>query len=243
MKTFTEYFEFFRKNYSLEKLYLKRMNSSDTLKNNILFVVPLIFCIVGISLSAFNTSPIWGYILFTISVILYACVFFSFLRSTKKDLKDRGLPYSRSFYKWKTPELEIERIKYISEQYKDVNVGTIKKLIEITNQQITTVNKDIFADFEKIMDFFGKNYILLIVGVFIGMFNKSEYTDHNFNILIRFISFMFIISAIIALYWKYHLKSFLTGSYEDRKEQYKDYVFVLENILLMREGSSNEVRD
>ncbi|MCW3162642.1 hypothetical protein [Chryseobacterium oryctis] len=235
MNTFDEEFKNFIQNFTLEKLYLKNTYSSQSQKRDKCLFIPLIFMIAGILMPLFDTFKIFGITLASLSCLaMFLYIYRERVVKARNELKGNGLPVSKNFYEWKTEELKNSRIKYLYQEYENIDSNIIQKRIEISEEQVKILDKDIFSDFEKVTEFFGKNYILLIIGVFVGLFNKSEYSESNFNILLRFIAFILGFSYFITLSWKCFIKKNLMASYNFKKEQYLDYIFVMKNILMMR---------
>ena len=77
----------------------------------------------------------------------------------KRELKSKKLPISRRFLEWKTEELEILRMQELYKIYENISTNNIQKRIEYAEQLVANFNEDILADFEKISEFFLKNYI------------------------------------------------------------------------------------
>ena len=153
----------------------------------------------------------------------------------KRELKSKKLPISRRFLEWKTEELEILRMQELYKIYENISTNNIQKRIEYAEQLVANFNEDILADFEKISEFFLKNYILLLVGLLIGIFNKAQYTDENFRIILKAIIWIFGLAYSMALFWKYFFKKNLLNSFNSKHDQYKEYILTMKNILLMRE--------
>lgn len=245
MKTFDQEFSFFQKNYTLEKLYIPKINSKKNKEKQIYLLIPIAILGFGFWTDYLNWNK---YI--TISIVVFALfslIGLHFQLTTaivRKELKRKNLPIPKIFYAWRSKKLENKRVKHIKKKYKNVDSSLIQSYIDYAEYCLKKYNKDIFSDFEKITEFFGKNYISFILGLLIGLLSQSEFTKESFRTVISIITWIFGILFISVLSWKYIIKGRLMASENYRSGQYKDYIYVMKNILLMRmEQKTKSERD
>lgn len=235
-KTFLEEFKNYREHYTLEKLFLEETFSSKKRKRDKFLLIPLFLLIVGVSFVYFDWNRIFGISIFLLSILsMFFYIYKKIIVMARRELKSKKLPVSTRFLEWKSEELEILRMQKLYKIYEGTSTSNIQKRIEYAEQLVINFNKDILADFEKISEFFLKNYILLLVGLLIGIFNKTQYSDENFRIILKTITWIFGIAFTAALLWKYFFKKNLLNSFNSRHDQYKEYILTMKNILLMRE--------
>lgn len=231
MKTFYEEFKNFRVNFTLEKLFLENTFSKETQKKNKIILIPLILFTVGFILLVFKFF-LFGAILFIVNLVILIAFMRNNIKSAEKELKSKGLPVSNKVWTWKTEELEDMRIKKIIQEYKNTPPKIIHQWIIIAEEQMKNIDRGILDDLEKILEFFAKNFFAVVIGILIGLFNKSEYTNENFIRILKMIFAVFLTFLTISLYWKFYLRSNFT-SYNDKKEkQYKDFIYSMKNVLL-----------
>lgn len=116
MKTFVEDFEYFKKELSYEKLFLEGMISESRKKNEVKAVKILIVFSVIITLLFIYFWKDKALYLSLFSIIYFIYLWYD-ANSSRKYLLKMGLPISKEIYKWKSIELEIERIKNIYNLY------------------------------------------------------------------------------------------------------------------------------
>ena len=235
-KTFLEEFKNYRENYTLEKLFLEETFSLKRRKRDKFLLIPLFLLIVGVLFVYFEWSRIFGVSIFLLSILsMFFYIYKKIIVMAKRELKSKKLPFSKRFLEWKSEELEIQRMQELYKIYENISTNNIQKRIEYAELLVANFNKDILADFEKISEFFLKNYILLLVGLLIGIFNRTQYTDENFRIILNTIIWIFGLAYFMALFWKYFFKKNLLDSFNSKHDQYKEYILTMKNILLMRE--------
>lgn len=235
MKTFIEEFNNFKENYTLEKLYLKETYSAQNNKKDIFIIILLILVVISYFMIILDFYRVTGTSIFVLSIILMLLyVYKTKIIKARKELLKNHLPVSTFFFAWRSEKLEILRIKYISTKYKGIETNTIQKTIDFAQEQLKYLDKDILSDFEKVTEFFGKNYLLLIIGLFIGLYNKLEYSNENFRSIIKIISYLLFLPYVFTLSWKYYLKTNLIATHSLKKEKLRDYIFAMKNVLLMR---------
>ncbi|MGG7470816.1 hypothetical protein ACVVIH_20690 [Chryseobacterium arthrosphaerae] len=232
MRTFDEDFNYFRQNCTFEKIFLKETFSPD--KKDWLLLIPLFLAFLGCILLSFNYLK-WGLILAIPSFL----VFFYYIilvkaKQANRELKMNNLPFSKSLYQWKVPEHDGMRIREVSNLYEDTTNDIIVKRISMAKEKIRTDKNEIFMDIQNIISFFGKNFITLFLGFFIGLYSKSDFSTENFEALMSIIKLLFLFGLMIALMWVFFIKKNYTDLIKNKNEQYADYIFVMENVLLMR---------
>ena len=130
MKTFVEDFEYFKKELSYEKLFLEGMISEHRKKkeDRIIIYFTLLVKIVFLIL-LFNTQKylLW-FILIAVVVFMIYCLFnTNRKRKFLKNKKEISIP--KMFYKWKSKELEVLRLKKIHKLYDKTDSSTISKCL------------------------------------------------------------------------------------------------------------------
>lgn len=231
MKTFVEDFEYFKKESSYEKLFLEGMISKRRKWNEKLAVLILIAISVIV---AFLVTYYWnykGYYLLLFSPIYFAYLWYDVDRS-RKYLSKKGLPVPKEIYKWKSKELEIKRIKKIHKVYTKTNNSTISQLIEIGKNRLNNNFNDPFVIFEKVGGFFGSSFFNFLLGFFMATFQND--LGKNLLLYLRFFAGLYFIPIIIIVSY-YSIKNAHLFDKRSEKEHLQDYIFVLENILLMKE--------
>ncbi|AKK73193.1 hypothetical protein OK18_11695 [Chryseobacterium gallinarum] len=232
MKTFDEDFNDFRQTCTFEKLFLKETFSPR--KKDQLLLIPFVFAIAGCILLYFNCW-IWGILLAIPGfLILFYYIILVQTKQAKRELKKNNLPFSTSFYKWKVPVHDGMRIREVAKLYKDTSDDVIVKRINMAKEKIKTDKSEIFIDIQNIISFFGKNFITLFLGFFMGLYSKSDLSDENFEALMSAVKLLFFYGLIVALMWVFFIKKNFTDMNKNKNEQYSDYIFVLENVLLLR---------
>ncbi|AZA82255.1 hypothetical protein C1637_09490 [Chryseobacterium lactis] len=232
MKTFDEDFNYFRQNYTFERMFLRETFSSK--RKDWLLLIPMICVFAGCVFICFNFW-IWGLILAISSFLVF--FYYVILVKTKQakiELEKNNLPFSKSFYKWKLPDHDGMRIRKVAEFYTDTNNDIIVKRINMAKEKVKADRNEIFMDIQSIVSFFGKNFITLFLGFFIGQYSKSNYSTENFEALMSIIKVLFFFGLMIALMWVFFVKKNYTDLNENNNKQYHDYIFVMENVLLMR---------
>ncbi|WP_250255265.1 hypothetical protein [Chryseobacterium sp. Marseille-Q3244] len=155
-------------------------------------------------------------------------------KQANSELKMNNLPFSKSSYKWKVTEHDGIRIREVGKLYEDISNDIIVKRISMAKEKIKTDKNEIFMDIQNIVSFFGKNFIILFLGFFMGLYSKSDFSTENFEALMSIIKLLFLFGLMIALMWVFFIKKNYTDLSKNRNEQYADYIFVMENVLLMR---------
>lgn len=232
MRTFDEDFNYFRQNCTFEKIFLKETFSPD--KKDWLLLVPLFLVCLGCVLLCFNYLK-WGLILAIPSfLIFFYYIILVKAKQANKELKMNNLPFSKSLYQWKVPEHDGMRIREVGKLYEDTTNDIIVKRISMAKEKIKTDKNEIFMDIQNIISFFGKNFITLFLGFFIGLYSKSDFSAENFEALMSIIKVLFLFGLMIALMWVFFIKKNYTDLIKNKNEQYADYIFVMENVLLLR---------
>lgn len=231
MKTFVEIFEYFKKELSYEKLFLEGMISESRKKNEVKAVKILIVFSVIITLLVINYWNDKAHYLSLFSIIYFIYLWYDAYRS-KKYLSKKGLPKSKEFYKWKSKELEIERIKEIHKVYNKIDDSTISQLIEIGKNRLNYNFNDPFVIFEKVGGFFGSSFFNFLLGFFMATFQND--LGKNLVLYLKFFAGLYFIPIIIVVSY-YSIKNAHLFDKCSEKEYLQEYVFVLENILLMKE--------
>ncbi|GEN73693.1 hypothetical protein [Chryseobacterium lathyri] len=231
MKTFEEEFNFFRRNCTFERLFLK--NTFSVYRKEWFLTIPTILAVIGICLFHYEYITLGVMLVIPSLVILFTYLFIK-TNQAKKELKENNLPYSNLPYKWKVPEHDDIRIKEVGNIYVSVRSEEIQTRINMARDRIQIKSESLFLDFQSVLIFFGKNYITLFLGFLMGLYSKSDYSSENFRILMSAINLIFFLSFVVSLMWIFLLKKSFTDSVNNKNKQYLDYIFVMENVLLMR---------
>ncbi|WP_396142715.1 hypothetical protein [Flavobacterium sp.] len=232
MKTFVEDFEYFKKELSYEELFLEGMISESRKKNEVKAVKILIVFSVIITLLVIYCWKDKAHYLLLFSIIYFIYLWYDANRSRKYLLK-KGLPIPKEIYKWKSKELEIKRIKKIHEVYVKTDGSTISQLIEIGNNRLNYNFNDPFVVFEKVVGFFGSSFFNFLLGFF--MATLEDNLMKNLVLSLKFFASLYLIPIIIVVSY-YFIKNAHLFDRKSEKENLQDYIFVLNNILLMYEA-------
>ena len=234
MKTFVEDFEYFKKELSYEKLFLEGMISEHrkTIERKAALIL-IVFSVI-ITLLVINYWNDKAHFLFLFPVIYFTYLCYDANRS-KKYLLKKGLPISKEFNKWKSKELEVLRLKKIHKLYDKTDSSTISKLIEIGYNRINNNFKDPFIIFEKVVVYFGSSLFNFLVGFFMATIKDD--LGKNFGFYLKFFIGLFLFQIFIVVSYHFIKRGHLFDK-QSEKEYLQEYVFVLENILLIK-GSKN----
>lgn len=232
MKTFVEDFEYFKKELSYEKLFLEGMISETRKKKEVKAVKILIGFSVIITLLVIYCWKDKAHYLSLFSIIYFIYLWYDMDRSRNYLSKNR-LPIPKEIYKWKSKELEIERIKNIYNVYDKTDSSAISQLIEIGKNRLNNGFNDPFIIFEKVVGFFGSSFFNFLLGFFMAIL-KDDLVK-NFALSLKFFASLYLIPIIIVISY-YSIKNAHLFDKRSEKENLQDYIFVLENILLMKES-------
>lgn len=236
MKTFVENFEYFKKELSYEKLFLEGMISERRKRKEIKAVLILIVFSVIITVLVFKYWKDKAHYLLLFSVIYFIFLWYDANRSRKYLLKN-GLPIPKNFYKWKSKELEIKRIKKIYKVYIKVEGSTISQFIEIGKNRLNYNFNDPFVIFEKVGGFFGYSFFNFLLVFFMATFQDD--LVKNFVFYLKLYVGLFLFQIFILVSYHFIKRGYLLDK-QTEKEQLQDYVFVLENILLIKENKKTK---
>lgn len=234
MKTFVEDLEYFKKELSYEKIFLEGMLSEHrkTIERKaVLILIVFSIIITLLVIIFFGAAYVKAYFLLLFPVIYFIYLWYDACRS-KKYLSKKGLPKSKEFYKWKSKELEIKRIKNIYNVYDKTDSSTISKVIEIGKNRLNNGFNDPFIIFEKVGGFFGSSFFNFLLGFFMATFQDD--LVKNLLLYLKFFASLYLIPIIIVASY-YFIKNAHLFDKQSEKEHLQDYIFVLENILLMKE--------
>lgn len=238
MKTFNETFLEFNKEYSIENLYLKRSFSEKSNKTiKWLGWIALITCLIGMLFLKFNSLKIGiSLLVLTIAPLL---VYFFIIQSYKarKELKSKKLPVPKTFpnniFSYKSERLNDYRIKHIFQNMKDVKTETIIQNIQIASLLRNEPIKNPFDFFEKKLGYIGKTFLVFIIGI-IAFGLKANFNSLNFKITVKLILAFLLIYLLFSFIWKFMFKSIYFNDIESKNTKLKDYIYVMQNILLLR---------
>ncbi|NQX84679.1 MAG: hypothetical protein HRT67_01945 [Flavobacteriaceae bacterium] len=241
MKTFNNCFRDFNKKYSYVELFLQKTYSDKSVRIFKWISIPCgILFLTGDILMMLKIWGNLGYWLMLISclpIIIYVFVIQTYL--AKKELKSKGLPKPKNipanWFKWTSPELEDLRIKVVFQSYEKqaIKDETIENLIKIGYQEYNEPIKDPFVFFEKLFEYIGKTFLGILIGFLIAELNNN-YSTENFNSTLRLIIGLLLMAGLFAYMWKFMFKRAYFENIVSRKEKLKEFVFALNNILLLR---------
>ncbi|WP_417363321.1 hypothetical protein [Galbibacter sp.] len=243
MKTFNEELKEFNKRYSYVNLYVPITYSEKDDKYYLWYGVFFFASIISGGI-IFNLSQykLIGYSLMifpALPVIIYVFIIKTY--RARKELKSQGLPCSKVFWEWKSDELEDIRIKKAFKKYSELDNPNIKKRIVIAKELISEPLNNPFKFFDKLLEFIGKQFLIVLIAVFLFLY-KADSTSENLTSLLGIIITILLMAAIMAFVWEHIFKKAYFDSKQVKREQIKDYIFVLENILLMKESASKKKR-
>lgn len=237
MKTFVEDFEYFKKKFTYENLFFNIDSRGEKIikkirKVLIYYVISIIVTIVLVILGLYLLAEYKWIILVSFPVLwgisfVFIYIYDSNLR--RKFLKQNGFSVPNEFYEWKNKNLETERIKRIYNEYETVNIDVIKKYIEIAKNEFSIDINMKFNTFEKYAIFLGSILINFIISLLLYSYKC------NSNATEVIIAFSIIFLILIVILFVYHkLKRSILFNKIEEKEHYKDYIFVLENIIIIK---------
>ncbi|HCQ12411.1 hypothetical protein, partial [Flavobacterium sp.] len=135
----------------------------------------------------------------------------------------------------KSKELEVLRLKKIHKEYDKIDSSIITKLIEIANNQLKNNFEDPFIAFEKTAGYFGATLSGFLIGFFADKFKDD--LGKNFEFYLKFFIGLFLIQIFIVVSYHFIKRGYLFDE-KSEKEYLQDYVFVMENILLIKESKN-----
>lgn len=236
MKTFVEDFEYFKKELSYEKLFLEGMISEHRKKKEdriIIYFTLLVKIVFLILLFNMQKYLLW-FILIAVVVFMIYCLFNT--NRKRKFLKNKkGISIPKMFNKWKSKELEVLRLKKIHKEYDKIDSSIITKLIEIATNKLKNNFEDPFIVFEKTAGYFGATLSGFLIGFFADKFKDD--LGKNFEFFLKFFIGLFLFQIFIVVSYHFIKRGYLFDK-QSEKDYLQDYVFVMENILLMKESKN-----
>lgn len=231
MKTFVEDFEYFKKELSYEKLFLEGMISEHrkTIERKTTLILIIFSVIITLLVINYWNDKIYCIFLLPVSYLSYLCYD---VRRYRKYLSKEGLPIPKVFYKWKSKELEVLRLNKILKEYDKTDSSIISKLIEIGKNKLNNGFNDPFIVFEKVAGYFCSSFFSFLIGFFMATIKDDIVKSFQFYLKF-FIGLFFLQIYIVGSY--YFIKRGHLLDKQSEKEYLQDYIFVLENILLMKE--------
>lgn len=235
MKTFNQELKDFTDKYSYEKLYLANTYSNKNMKWLKRFLIFFIICfIIGDIMMIVKFYPKIGNIIMLISA--FPTIVYIFIIQTyqaRKELRTKELPLPNEFYKWKSEELESLRINQIYKEYSKTEDNVLNAKIKLAKELKNEPINNPFNFLDKVLEFMGKQFVLVIIAVMLFLYKKNNSTE-NLNVLLRYVVGILLLSGLIAFIWEYLLKKPYFDNKLSKKNKLKDFIFVLENILLMK---------
>lgn len=238
MKTFNDEIKELNQKYSYEKLYLTKTYSDKSQKWIFGFsIVSIVGFIIGDIMMIVNVCPKAGNIIMILSgipIIIY--VFGVKTYQARKELKSKGLPLPNQFYKWKSTELESNRINKVYKKYSVEDDDSLNAKIKLAKEKANEPIKNPFVFFDKLFGFIGTQFVLVVIAIFLFLYKENSTTE-NLDVLLRYVIGFLLMSGAVAFVWEYLLKKPYLDTKLSEKEKLKDYAFVLENIVLMKNSS------
>ncbi|WP_298782381.1 hypothetical protein [uncultured Polaribacter sp.] len=236
MKTFNESFEEFNKEYSYEKLFLNNIQSFFLNREfKIVMIVVLLFITIGAVTNQFSIYKWTGVVFVLISAVLYLYLVLKQSFIARKELKAQGndMPIPFYFWNWKSEELNSIRIHKIYLKELKTKSSLIQMRIDIAKSLLNRTHKDPFVFFEKYIEYSGKSIIALIVLILVFEL-KNDYTSIKINETFKTILVLFIFIGAFIFFWRFLFKKAYFDDLENKNKKLKDYIYVMENILLLR---------
>lgn len=238
MKTFNETFLEFNKKYSIENLYLKNVFSKKSDKVfKWLGGIAIFTILLGLLLLDYYKFIIgaWLMLFSFIPLFIYFFIYQSYL--ARNELKANDLPRPQMFPKklfiYKSEKLNDCRIKEVFTDLKDIKSDTIIQNIKIASQIKDEPIKNPFEFFEKILEHFGKIFLGVMIGIFVSSL-RSDFTSLNFKLTIKYIAIFMLLYFLFAFIWNFMFKKAYFDNIETKNKKLKDFILVMENVLLLR---------
>ncbi|WP_336687360.1 hypothetical protein [Chryseobacterium bernardetii] len=248
-KTFNQSFKEVINTFSLENIYVSSLRFEITKKNKTLLILSSIIISVGLLLFFFDDYSQIGYCIQLIVVIPWLIYFVPIRNKMINEmLALNNYPSIENslirFFKWKTPELEDMRLLHVFDRYKNYNIETLEKLVEIARHELSKEPRNIFSFFEKSFEYFGKNYIGLIIGIFIAEANRENslnkgFSVDNFHLILKIALILMSTLFSLGFMWEFLIKKAYNQKHETKKEQLQEYIYIIENIILLKQASNN----
>lgn len=235
MKTFNQELKEFREKYSYEKLYLANTYSNKNMKWLKRFLIFFTICfLIGDIMMIVKFYPKIGNTIMLIStfpIIVYIFIIQTY--RARKELRSKELPLPKEFYKWKSDELESLRINQIYKEYSKTKDDMLNAKIKLAKELKNEPIHNPFNFLDKVLEFMGKQFVLVIIAVMLFLYKENASVE-NLNILLRSVIGILLFSGLTAFIWEYLLKKPYFDNKLSKKNKLKDFIFVLENILLMK---------
>lgn len=234
VKTFDEDFSYFQNELSFQKLFLPEI-SFKRIRWVFGSLVVAVFITGWVVVQVFDnkSGPFWIFILAGFFIVI--SIGLLYIRKMRRLLKRKGLPVPKCFCKWYAPALSDKRIGEALTIYKKVPSATLEQYIAIATG---LVKEPLFDPFINIESFF-KYLVIPLLSAAIALCVKypSDYPLKNrYALAADIFQLVLLIFALTAGLYSFYL--FFKSMYFDligrKKAQLKDYIFMLENILLLR---------
>lgn len=238
-ETFFEDFNYFKKHLTPRSIYVKskgRLGHSK--KHDIFYYIFASFLVVGVILALFELEPILVLPVMGISIISFLAANLLDIRFVKTTLKSNGLPYAWQFYKWNCDALENNRLKRIMPEYDKFSSEALEQLIEIAKNRKCSYDKVPQYAMIKTFEFLAKNFYVVSIGLMIFYYKQKTFIDVLPELYQYLLVFM-LISLTIAGFWNLLVKNSISERSTRKAKLLGDYIFVLNNILLLRKMKIN----
>ena len=244
-KTFNQSFNEITSKYSVENIYFKSENNKLSKKWETILSLAGVLLTIGIVMLFKQQYAQYGFAI--VSIVTFPL--FIYLvplqnRKNNKKLQSNNLPFVnnaiKKFFEWKTDDLQDLRIKSIYPLYFDYSISNCEKLIEIAKNRLNIKPNNATLSFlEKSFEYFGKNYIGIIIGFFVAEASREnalekKFSLENFYSILHLSLFLMLFFFLIGFMWNFMIKRAYYESYETKKEKLLDYIFVMENIIILK---------
>ncbi|WP_027393523.1 hypothetical protein [Aquimarina latercula] len=232
-ETFFEDFSYFKKNLTPRMLYVKSEGRLGHSKQHDVFYYSFAsFLVIGVALALLELKPIF--------VLPVMGIMVSFLIANlldlffiRRSLKSKGLPFAWEFYKWNCDELENDRVKRIIPEYKIFSIEVLQQLVEIAKTQKQRYEKIPEYHMIKAFEFLAKNIYLISIGLMIYYYQQQSLIE-VLKELYQYLLIIMLFGFFLAGFWNLLIKKSLSERAIRNTKLLEDYIFVLNNILLIR---------
>ncbi|SNZ01311.1 hypothetical protein [Flagellimonas pacifica] len=234
-KTFNDFFNEFRRTFSDTIIFFpETFSDKRTRFTLILFVITMLLFMLGdllYILKIWNDAGLYIMCVSTLPLLIYIFIFQNI--RARKELKRNGYPRPKNWLKWESEELRDIKTKFAYTEYKVYSMAVLKTNIEIGKDLINAPIKNPFVSLEKFMEYFGKTLIGIFIALLVFNLNK-EFTDKGLKLVVRMAIGMVLFYGAFSFIWIYMFRRMYFDKLYTRKKRLKEFVYVLQNILLLR---------
>jgi hypothetical protein len=234
-KPFNDYFNEFRTEFSNEKLFYPETFSNRRTKFTLAFMIAtLVLFAIGNLLAILKIENGIGFYVMIVSLIPFLCYIFVIQNiRLRRELKRKGFPRIKNWFKWTSEELRDEKTKIVYKKYKKTKLEILERNISIAQKLISTPINNPFVSFEKFMDYSIKTIIGIFIGLLIFELNQ-DFTQEALNTVLKYVIGFILLYGILSFIWVFMFKRMHFEKLRTRKDQLREYVYVLENVVLLR---------